>query len=194
MNNPQVSNPNDFKVVEFTNKCDFTFTPEMGCMYDSRPIFGITGAPGINAGQTLTLPYHIGHRLAVNLAKIALTKEAPSVDPAGIPTGVPLWDTVKLETLKNSYLTEKYVEARPIAMSETDKLMERVEQLNKMVETLIPKKEEVQEVNTATTVTVAEVNASKVYQDKAEVIAELEKRGIQHDKRQNKANLEKLLA
>ena len=43
-NNNVVSNPNDFKVVEFINSTDFNFTPEMGCMYDGRPIFGISGS------------------------------------------------------------------------------------------------------------------------------------------------------
>ena len=36
--------------------------------------------------------------------------------------------------------------------------------------------------------------SSDGYKDKAEVLAELEKRGIAHDKRKNKAELEKLLA
>lgn len=190
--NPTVSNPNDFKVVSFHNSTDFGFLPEMGCMFDGRPINGKNGSPGIDAGETVVLPYHIAHRLAVNLAKVALTKTAPAVDPAGIPTGVPLWDTVKLDALKNSYLTDLYTEAKPTKLSEVDKLMAKVEELNRW-------KEET-EKKSATQVTEAAITVSptttepKKYQDKAEVLAELDKRGIKHDKRSNKDNLEKLLA
>lgn len=197
--NPQVSNPNDLKVVEFTNPTDFTFTPEMGCMFDGRPIFGITGAPGINAGESLKLPYHVGHRLAVNLAKAVLMRQAPSVDPAGIPTGVPLWDTVKLEKMKNSYITELYSEQKPIALSETDRLMAKVEEYKKMVDSLIASKGENKSQETSNTIpestTIPKTEgSSNIFQDKAEVIAELKKRNITFDARASKVNLEKLLA
>lgn len=211
MLNPQVSNPNDFKVVTFKNLNDFTFTPEMGCMYDSRPIFGITGAPGINAGESMVLPYHVAHQLAINLAKVSMTRQAPALDPAGIPTGVPLWDTAKLENLKNSYLTDLYMEDKPVAQSETDRLMAKVEELRKLVEANVAKPADpvvapqvvASAPNSDTTVPpVAPIvapeplkaEAPKVYQDKAEVIAELQKRNISFDARSKKENLEKLLA
>jgi len=218
MNNPQVSDPNEHKVVEFTNKCDFTFTPEMGCMFNGSPIFGITGAPGINAGESMKLPYHVAQRLAVNLAKIAMTRQAPAIDPAGIPTGVPLWDTVKLENLKNSYLTDLYTMASPIAQTETERLMQMVADLNKTVEGLVQNQapaptpipvaepvtiapntdatvppEVVKDPDHAQIPDAPEVKAPTVYQDKKDVIVELEKRGIQHDKRKSKSDLEKLL-
>lgn len=204
LNNPIVSNPNDYKVVEFHNPTDFTFTPEMGCMYDGRPIFGITGAPGINAGESLTLPYHIGHRLAINLAKIVQLKRAPALDAAGIPTGVPLWSPENLEVLKNSYIKELYAEQRPITVSETDRLMAKVEEYKKMVDQLMasapqapvaaPVVPEAPKSEADVIATIAPTAPSTVFQDKQEVIAELEKRGIQHDKRSTKANLEKLLS
>lgn len=202
MNNPVVSNPNDFKVVEFRNSSDFTFTPEMGCMYDGRPIFGITGAPGINAGESLTLPYHVGQRLAINLAKMVQIRRAPTVDAAGIPTGVPLWSTEDLDKLKDSFLRELYTEEKPTPVSETDRLMAKVEEYKKMVDTLlaqggaapvaIPPATPTSDA-TAPEAPVAAPSAT-TYADKQEVIAELEKRGIAHDKRSTKANLEKLLA
>ena len=86
--NEKVTNPNDFKVVSFHNLTDFGFTPDMACMYDGRPIHGPKGGPGISAGETVTVPYHVGKQLSINLAKVALTKTAPAVDPAGVPTGV----------------------------------------------------------------------------------------------------------
>ena len=184
--NPQVSNPNDFKVVDFTNKTDFDFTPEMGCMFDSRPIFGISGISGIKVGESIKLPYHIGHRLATNLAKAVMTRKAPATDPAGIPTGVPLWDAVKLEALKNSFIADLYSEAKPIAETEVDRLINKVAELNKLVEENIVRK-----VDEAPAVV---ESTPGVYKDKAEVIAELTKRSISFDARQSKANLEKLLA
>lgn len=199
MDQNKVSNPNDFKVVSFHNSEDFGFTPEMGCMFDGRGIYGVTGAPGINVGETITLPYHIAHRLATNLAKVAMTRRAPSVDPAGIPTGVPLWDVVKLDALKNSYLTDLYSEQKPVAMTETDKLMAKVEEYKKMVDQFMVGKTEVPQQppqdndHVAPGATQFSAPNGVTYQDKAEVIAELEKRGIQHDKRQSKATLEKSL-
>lgn len=197
MNQP-VSNPNDFKVVDFTNKTNFDFIPEMGCMFDSRPIFGISGVRGIKSGESVKLPYHIGHRLAVNLAKAVMTKKAPATDPAGIPTGVPLWNDTTLEELKNTFIADLYTEARPIAETEVDRLMKKVEELNKLVTASLGIKSDSESVSPEkeTTSAVSE-NANMEpaqYQDKAEVIVELDKRKIQHDPRQSKAELEKLLA
>jgi len=183
------TNPNDLKVVQFTNGTDFGFTPEMGCMYDGRPISGITGAPGINPGESMTLPYHVGHRLATNLAKVVKLRRAPIMDEANNPVGKPLWSDEDLENLKNSFLTELYSETRPIALSQTDMLMAKVEEYKKMVEHLVPKVAETPVVESV------KVEDSKpvVFSDKQEVMAELKKRGIAFDARQNKATLEKLI-
>ena len=197
---PEVQNPNDHRVVTFHNSTDFIFTPEMGCMYDSRAINGRKAMEGvipggIDAGESMTLPYHIANQLALNLAKRAMTKLAPLTDPAGIPTGVPLWDEPKLLELKASYLTDMYTEVKPIQLSETDKLMAKVEELRKFIEANVQVKGEAPVVTENPVVTDSPVvQAPKVYHDKQEVIAELEIRGITHDKRQNKETLEKLLA
>lgn len=195
LNNPQVSNPKDFQVVSFHNSTEFGFTPEMGCMYDGRAINGKTGAPGIDAGETVILPYHIGHQLALNLAKIAIVKTAPAIDPAGIPTGVPLWDKSRLDGLKNSYLTDLYIEEKPVAMTQTDLLMQKVEEYRKLTEDLVAKLGNSQpETTKVEDLSVTNTVSPKAFQDKQEVIAELTKRDIKFDARQNKANLEKLLA
>lgn len=213
-------NPNDFKVVQFTNKTDFTFTPDMGCMYDGRPISGITGAPGINGGESMTLPYHIGRQLSVNLAKIVKLRRAPTTDEVGNPVGKPLWSDEDLKSLGDSFITEMYSEVKPTAISETDRLMAKVEEYKKMVEHLLPPTP----ATTETTITVANSGAETTtisntmsvgevtttetvvippvtvrtnnlagFVDKQEVIAELERRQIKFDRRQSKANLEKLL-
>ncbi len=196
MNN--ATNPNDFKVVSFHNPTTFGFTPEIGCMYDGRAINGPSGAPGIEPGATITLPYHIGNRLAINLAKRVLnTSPAATVDKAGIPTGDPIWSEARLNELAASYLTDLYSEEKPVQQSETDKLMAKVEEYKKMVDTLLAKSEPTQ----ATPTIEPEIKVEgepvkvepKVYLDKQEVIAELEKRQVPHDKRKTKADLEKLL-
>lgn len=198
--NPQVSNPNDHKVVSFHNSTDFGFTPAMGCMYDGRAINGKTGAPGIDAGETVVLPYHIAHRLATNLAKVALIRGVadtkPQVDAHGQPIVASLWDDVRLEQVKNSYLADLYTEDKPIAQSETDKLMEKVEEYKKMVDKLLISNVKPGEQAPVTAVGSEPVLPSEqiAFQDKKEVIAELEKRGVPHDKRKSKAELEKLLA
>lgn len=219
MASPEVQNQNDFKVVTFTNLEGFDFTPDMGCMYDSRPILGRSGAPGIQSGESVVLPYHVGNRLAINLAKVSMTRKAPAIDAAGIPTGVPLWDQVQLDRITASFLKDLYTESNPLQQSETDRLMAKVEEYGRMVQQLLDEKN-------ATNVPVAIVNAPefapkvvdvpsgdsvdpdtvtgteaqplvapepKKYQDKQDVIAELEKRQIKHDKRKSMADLEKLL-
>tara|TARA_R110000868_G_scaffold86958_1_gene243514 strand:- start:5399 stop:5968 length:570 start_codon:yes stop_codon:yes gene_type:complete len=189
MAEPQIQNPNDYKVVTFHNKTDFAFTPEMGSMYDGRPIFGISGAPAINPGESIVLPYHVGNLLAKNLAKAVMTRKAPQ-DAAGVPTGVAIWNDDSLEALRVSYITEMYSEEKPAAVSETDRLMAKVEEYKAMVDKLIPK-QDAGEAKTSDPKTDA---TPSQYADKADVIAELAKRGIKYDARQNKATLEKLIA
>ncbi len=179
-------NPNDYKVVSFHNSTEFGFLPEEGCMYDGRPINGKNGSPGIDAGETVVVPYHIGHQLAINLAKKMLNKEAPA-DAAGIPTGVAIWDTAKLEGMKNSYLKDLYVEEKPMAMTDTDKMMAKFEEYQKE---MLAKIEKIENNSTSP----SEVKSAGDYQDKKQVIEALEVRGIAHDKRKSKEELEKLLA
>lgn len=199
----ETTNINDFKVVQFHNSEDFTFTPEMGCMFDGRPISGITGAPGINGGETITLPYHIAHRLAENLAKYVMTRRAPTnpqVDAQGNPMIAAIWDSARLENMKNSYLTELYAEAKPIQQSETDRLFAKMEELKKFVEDNVSTQAGSIETTTPPDISnspgaldAARVAAQAAYEDKKEVIEKLETLGIKHDKRKNKADLEKLL-
>lgn len=187
MINPKVSNPNDFKVVDFTNRTDFDFTPEMGCMFDSNPIFGTSGSQGIKAGESLKLPYHVGHRLAVNLAKAKMIRGA-APDAANNPTGSVLWDSVKLDALKSSFITDLYSEAKPVAETEVSILMKKVAELNKLV---------TENIKTPAAVAVPEpaVEGNKpAFLDKQEVVAELTRRKVTFDPRASKEELEKLIA
>jgi hypothetical protein len=169
----------DFKVVRFKNVSDFVFTPVLGAMFNSRPIFGKTTREGIDIDEELNFPYHIGHRLAVNLAKqILLRKMAAPVYGEGDPARSPsAWSDEDIKNLVAKILVSEYQEEKAVKESETDLLMRKFEELNKQVEELKAEKVSVEG-----------------FKDKQEVIAELEKRGITHDKRKNKSELEKLLA
>ncbi len=171
-----ISNPNDLKVVRFVNIASFDFTPELGCMFDSRPLF-------VAKGEVREFPYHVGNKLATNLAKAMLMSDAPSTDVQNDqknPIGTPLWAEKSVENLKSQILTELYLESKPIAMSETDRLIAKVAELEQLFKEKNP--------------TPVDVPTSSTYKDKQEVIAELTKRGIKFNVRQNKENLEKLLA
>lgn len=188
MDNERKVDPNDFKVVELHNSTDFDFTPELGAMFDGRPLF-------VGKGENRQYPYHVGHRLAENLAKAVMVKGAPAHDPTvANPTGSALWDEPKLESLKNSFLTELYTEEKPIAMSETDKLMQRVAELENLFKKDKSTNDEAPAVDLVPSNPEAPAEkTAHVYQDKQEVIAELEARGITHDKRATKDKLEELL-
>ena len=185
------TNANDFKVVEFFNSTSFDFTPELGAMYDSRPFF-------VKSGERKQYPYHVGHLLAKNLAKVVLTRKAPTNAPGTTDqNGTPLWNDESLESIKNSFLTELYIEEKAATMSETDKLMAKVAELERLFKDKAPVAVEKPIENRVVEPAIEEVVAEEtpsVYLDKAEVIAELEARGIPHDKRSSKATLEALLA
>ena len=180
--NPIVVSPNDFKVVEFFNHTDLDFTPELGAMYDSRPLF-------VGAGEKRQFPYHIGHRLAMNLAKAVLIKGAPVHDPKdNNPVGKPLWSDEGIDKLAKSFITELYSEDKPIIQSETDRLMAKVAELEKMMNEKLGKNVATSEIQP-----LQAIKSEKTYSDKAEVIAELEVRGIKFDRRSSKDTLIKLL-
>jgi len=195
MSEPTTSNTNDHKVVTFTNKTDFAFTPELGCMYDSNPIFGKSGA-SVEPGESVILPFHIGNLLAKNLAKRAMMVAAP-VDAAGIPTGEPVWSEDSLAAKQASYIVDMYEEEKGTKKSETELLMEKVEEYKALVDKVVPKseREEAEKDKETTDETPEQPNEKTpgVYQDKADVIAALEKAEIKFDARKSKADLEKLL-
>jgi hypothetical protein len=180
MQEAKVSNPREYEVIEFTNTTTFTFTPEMGSMYNGTPISG--SGVGIAPGESIMLPYHVAHLLAKNLAKQALLREVPTKDAEGRTIEGSMWDEKKLEEVKGRFLKIMYTEEKPRALSDSEILLAKIEELNKWKESI--------ESKGATNVEPSTTG----YLDKAAVIAELEKRGIAHDKRQGKDALEKLLA
>lgn len=173
-------NENDYKVVTFKNISDIDFTPVLGAMFDSKPIFGKTKEGCIAAGEELYFPYHVGKRLAINLAKHILLKRMPlpevgKGDPSQLGSSASITDE-KIDEIVSKILVGEYAEEKPMKETETELMMKKFEELNKTVEALKGTKV-----------------ASEGYQDKKEVIEELERRGIEHDKRKSKDILEALL-
>lgn len=206
-NTAEQNRANDYKVVSFHNSESFDFTHAMGCMYDGRPITGVEGVLGIKAGETKMLPYHVGFQLAKNLAKQALISRAnvqPEKDALGNPMPLKaIWDDEALATKQRGYITEMYSEDKPAAQSQTDILFDRIAKLEALIKdkpeesapVVVPPTPEdtLQAPADLATVTLPKEDVVSGYKDKQEVIKELEKRNIPHNKRDSQAKLEELL-
>lgn len=168
----------DLKIVRITNISNFDFTGELGARYGGRDFF-------VAAGDSLLAPYTVGDHLATHLARQILIKKSPVRDAKetdGKGSDRPLWDDARLAELKALIMKDVYEEEKQNPLSEADRMVQRVAELNKIV----PKDED-EEVTTVVT----DINAP--YQDKSQVIAELTKRGIKFDARQRKDQLLELL-
>lgn len=179
-------NENDTKIVRFRNIFDFDFTPEMGAMYGGIPYF-------VPAGGSLLCPASLADHLGTHLARHSILKKAPirdekEIDGKGYDR--PLWDDGAIAAIKARLVTDAYTEDKPAVLTEQDHMAARVKALNETFPDAVP---------TASVAPVAPVapvvvpSPAKAYQDKAEVIAELEKRDVKFNARLSKANLEKLL-
>jgi hypothetical protein len=157
------------KTVVFENIADFDFTPTLGAMY------GGVGYP-VLSGERKLFPWDLADHLAGALAKqmfLKQDKSATQFDPndktGGL--GAVLWNDEKIDALKKRMLGEPVLAAKETVMTEAEKVQAKVSELNKL-----------------------EPEISAVgYKDKAEVILELQKKGIKFDARQSKVTLEKLL-
>ncbi len=190
-----MQNPKEATVVRFTNIFDFDYTHAYG------------GVPyQLRAGETLLFPWAIGDHLATHLARQALIRKAPirdENDPDGRGgetkrSDRPLWDDTAIDALKSRIIQEAYTEARPAVMTEAERYKQKFDELNKQFPGLA--KDDTQTPppadndHVATGASQFPAADGKVYQDKAEVIAALTAKGIAHNPRATKANLEKLLA
>lgn len=167
-------NPDEHKIVRLTNRTDFDFTPEMGARYAGNPYV-------IPAGRSLLMPKPAAKLLAKHLARQVFLKGAPIRDASqtdGKGSDRPLWTDESCQSLADTFLSEEYEEERAIPRTPAEVIAAKIEELNKLID----------ETPSST-----EVVPAGGYLDKAEVIAELQKRGIKFDARLNKAALEKLL-
>lgn len=179
-------NPDEYKVVRITNRTDFDFTPEMGARYAGVPYM-------IPAGKSLLMPKPAAKLLAKHLARQVYLRNAPIRDASqtdGKGSDRPLWTEESCLKFAEQFLSDEYEEEKKAPQTEAEIIKAKIEELNKLTGSTV--------TFTPTAVTSTEVEADPVtatptYMDKAQVIAELEKRGIKFDARQNKASLEKLL-
>lgn len=157
------------KTVVFENIADFDFTPEMGAM------FGGIGYP-VKSGERKIWLWDLADHIAGALAKqicLRQDKSSSSYDPKD-PTGgngAVLWTQQKIDDLKAKMMSDVQIGEKPRVLSEAERVQQKVAELNQVE---------------------PEITAVG-YRDKAEIIAELQKKGLQFDARQSKANLEKLL-
>lgn len=166
---------NEGKVVRFTNITDERFEHAFG----GTPFF-------VEAGESKLMPWTIADHLATHLARKILLKNDASLsvydpkDPTG-GVGKPIWNADEEAKVKSKILGEIMEQAVEAEKTEVEKLQEQIKKLNEFVASKFGSEEQ------------PKVVQEGQYQDKAEVIAELEKRGIQFDARQKKEKLEELL-
>lgn len=174
---------NDLRIVRITNISDFDFTGDLGARYGGRDF-------SVPAGKSLLTPFTVGDHLATHLARQIMLKNAPIRDAKeldGKGSDRPLWDEARVAELKSKIMKDVYEEERVNPTSEADKMAEKIAELNKVLP--------VEEGGNAdaSVIEMTESGSDFVYQDKAQIIAELKKREISFDPRLGKNKLEALL-
>lgn len=192
-----MENPDDNRVVRVTNISNFDFTPEMGARYGGRDF-------PLRAGEDRLYPFPLADHLATHLARQIVLKKAPIRDEKEIDgkgSTIALWDEAGLNALKAKILTDVYTEEKKAPVSQDDLMQQRVADLN--ASDILPKDESnlTDSPNGALDASALGIPAGGpqqgssdlVYKDKAEVIAELQKRGKIFNPRASKASLETML-
>lgn len=164
-----VPNNESYVIVRFTNRTDFDFTPAMGARYGGQPFT-------ILAGKSLLAPKPVANYLARNLARQVFILKAPIRDEKEIDgkgTDRALWTPEDIQKIAARFLSDEFEEEKVVPKTAAEVMVQKIEELNKnQPESPAP---------------------TTGYKDKQDVIAELDKRGIKHDKRQGKDKLEALL-
>jgi hypothetical protein len=176
----------EFDVVRVRNISNFVFNG------DPARYHGV--AFELAPGEAKLFPYHAGKHLARSLARQIMLRKAPIRDGKetdGKGSDRPLWDDQVIGDLMAKIMTDSYSEEKPSAVSEEEKLKQKVSELNKAERA---HEQEVSGGNAPFDGVPTEGNSGDiVYKDKAQVIAELEKRGKRFDARAKKSTLEEML-
>jgi hypothetical protein len=173
--------------VRITNIAHFDFTGDLGARYGGRDFF-------IPAGESLLTPKTIGEHLAKHLARQILIQKAPIRDAKetdGKGSDRPLWDDAQIEDLMKEIMVEVYQEEKPRVLSEDERMAAKIAELNKAEKEA--ERERGGNVDASSIVPVEGTTGDIVYKDKAQVIAELNAKGVQFDARASKQKLEDLL-
>lgn len=180
-------NDSDYKIVRITNISNFDFTGDLGARFGGRDFF-------VPAGDSLLVPQTVGDHLATHLARQIMIKKSPIRDEGqtdGKGSDRPLWDDSVIDELKTKIMVEVYEEEKQAPLSEADRIVQKVEELNKVVAT--PEDEEGGNADASGIMPVETTSSAIVYQDKAEVIAALKVKDIPFDARLSKDKLTELL-
>lgn len=211
---------NDHKIVRFTNIADFDFVPEMGAMYGGVPYFVSAGKSML---MPLSIADHLATHLSRQIIiKKAPIRDDKEIDGKGSDRKLWEPQHI-VELKGKIVSSEIYQEERPAPTTPEQVLARKVEELNKAfppdviaaaakplatpevektttsigIDTPAPAAEKTITMSSTAPVTpivqVTPPTGPIVYKDKAEVIAELNKRGLKFDARKSKADLEKLL-
>lgn len=183
-------NESDYKIVRITNISDFDFTGELGARFGGRDFF-------VPAGGSLLVPLTIGDHLATHMARQIIIRKAPIRDANNIDgkgSDRPLWDDSIIGELKAKIMVEVYEEEKKSPQTEADRLAAKVADLNRVVPPEVTTPPIGGNADASGIVPVDDNPSSAVvYKDKAEVIAELNKKGVSFDARASKSKLEELL-
>jgi hypothetical protein len=169
--NPTKTNPNEYRVVTFKNITSADFTPALGAMFNSKHFL-------IKAGESMNLPFDVGHRLAINLAKAIIIGAAPA-PKYGEGNDTQASSLIKegdIEKLVEQILVKEYQEEASAVMTAEEKLSARIDELNKKLESVVDTK-----------------IGTEGYSDKKEVIEALKAKGVTYNPRKSKEELEALL-
>lgn len=183
------------RIVRVTNPFDFEYTHAWGGVPYTLPV-----------GKPLLLPYPLADHLATHLARQAIIRKAPKRDASetdGKGSSEALWTDDSIEALKKTIMVDEYQETQAPVKTEAEILRDKIDELNRAFN------EFKEERDGNAPITPAEISGDSepvvvapsedaipntgTYLDKAEVIAELDKRGVKYDARASKANLEALL-
>lgn len=198
-----MNNKNEFTVVRVSNISNFDFTGPLGARYGGRDFF-------IPAGKSRLFPLPLGDHLATHLARAILLKDAPVRDDnhedgrggESKRNDRPIFNEDSIKELKKKLMKEEYEEDHVAAKSEMDIIADKVQDLNKFEEENESEESEEKPVGGNTSLDLSQIDTSErssgdntlTYQDKGEVIAELNKRGISFDARADKDTLQDLLS
>lgn len=159
----------DLQIVKVTNISNKDFTADSGARFNGRDY-------SIPAGKSLRCPQTLGEHLAKHLARMIFLQNS---EVNGKANELAIWSEEDENNLISKIISFEEIEEAKQHKTADDILKEKVMQLNQDVG------EEVLEIN--------DKNGNVVYNDKAEIIAELEKRGITFNPRSSKSVLEELL-
>lgn len=166
----------NLEIITIKNIADFDFNGANGARFGGRDYL-------IPAGETLSAPRHAAEHFAKHLAQAILLKESENKDKKD---SLPLWDETKLSALIAKIKVSSVREEKVVVKSEDEKMADKIKKLNEKI---------VDDSSESISVRADSIDGSEdvSYKDKAQVISELDAKGVSFDRRASKTVLEALL-